>query len=91
MRERSCGELADAHVPAILTAWYPGQAAGTAIAGVLFGVYNPAGRLPVTFYKSVEQLPPFNDYRMAGRTYRYFSDEPLYAFGHGLSYTHLRV
>ena len=78
---------ADAHVPAILTAWYPGQAAGTAIADVLFGVYNPAGRLPVTFYKSVDQLPPFNDYRMEGRTYRYFTDEPLYAFGHGLSYT----
>jgi beta-glucosidase len=78
---------ADAHIPAILEAWYPGQAGGTAIAEVLFGTYNPAGRLPVTFYKSTEQLPPFDDYGMAGRTYRYFVGEPLYAFGHGLSYT----
>jgi beta-glucosidase len=79
---------ADQHVPAIIEAWYPGQAGGTALADVLFGDYNPAGRLPVTFYKSVEQLPPFKDYAMAkGRTYRYFTDEPLYAFGHGLSYT----
>ncbi|MCL5996449.1 MAG: glycoside hydrolase family 3 C-terminal domain-containing protein [Chloroflexi bacterium] len=78
---------ADEHVPAIVEAWYPGQAGGTAIAEVLFGDYNPAGRLPVTFYKSVEQLPPFEDYRMEGRTYRYFTGQPLYAFGHGLSYT----
>jgi beta-glucosidase len=75
------------HVPAMLEAWYPGQAAGTAIADVLFGEYNPAGRLPVTFYKSVEQLPPFDDYTMVGRTYRYFVDAPLFPFGHGLSYT----
>ena len=75
------------HVPAILEAWYPGQAGGTAIADVLFGDYNPAGRLPVTFYKSVAQLPDFTDYNMAGRTYRYMTDEPLYPFGHGLSYT----
>jgi beta-glucosidase len=75
------------HVPAIVEAWYPGQAAGTAIADVLFGDYNPAGRLPVTFYRSVEQLPPFDDYDMAGRTYRYFNGEPLFPFGHGLSYT----
>jgi beta-glucosidase len=75
------------HVPAILDAWYPGQAAGTAIADVLFGDYNPAGRLPVTFYRSIDQLPPFADYDMAGRTYRYFDGEPLFPFGHGLSYT----
>jgi beta-glucosidase len=79
---------ADQHVPAIVEAWYPGQAGGAALADVLFGDYSPAGRLPVTFYKSIEQLPPFKDYDMAkGRTYRYFTDEPLYAFGHGLSYT----
>lgn len=75
------------HIPAILEAWYPGQAAGEAIADVLFGDYNPAGRLPVTFYKSVDQLPPFKDYSMEGRTYRYFKGEPLYPFGYGLSYT----
>jgi beta-glucosidase len=78
---------ADAHVPAILETWYPGQAGGIALAEVLFGDYNPAGRLPVTFYKSVAQLPPFDDYAMTNRTYRYFTGEPLYAFGHGLSYT----
>jgi beta-glucosidase len=75
------------NVPAILEAWYPGQAAGTAIADILFGDYNPAGRLPVTFYRSVDQLPPFSDYDMDGRTYRYFSGEALFPFGHGLSYT----
>jgi beta-glucosidase len=78
---------AQANVPAIVEAWYPGQAAGTAIADVLFGDYNPGGRLPVTFYKSVNDLPAFDDYRMAGRTYRFFEGEPLYPFGHGLSYT----
>ncbi|HKW10086.1 MAG TPA: glycoside hydrolase family 3 C-terminal domain-containing protein [Gemmatimonadaceae bacterium] len=78
---------AQAHVPAIIDAWYPGQAAGMAIADVLFGEYNPAGRLPVTFYKSVNDLPAFDDYRMAGRTYRFFAGKPLYPFGFGLSYT----
>jgi len=78
---------ADTNVPAILEAWYPGQAGGDAIADVLFGDYSPAGRLPVTFYRSVDDLPPFEDYRMEGHTYRYFRGEPLYRFGHGLSYT----
>lgn len=76
----------DDNIPAILHAWYPGQFGGTAIADVLFGDYNPAGRLPVTFYRSVGQLPPFDDYKMEGRTYRYFKGEPLYPFGYGLSY-----
>ena len=75
------------HAAAILEAWYPGQAGGTAVAEALFGDVNPGGRLPVTFYRSVDQLPPFDDYRMANRTYRYFTGEPLYAFGFGLSYT----
>ncbi|MBF8295532.1 MAG: glucan 1,4-alpha-glucosidase [Bacteroidetes bacterium] len=75
------------HIPAIVEAWYPGQAAGTALADVLFGTYNPAGRLPVTFYKSADQIPPFSDYTMEGKTYRYFRGEPLFPFGHGLSYT----
>jgi beta-glucosidase len=75
------------NIPAIVEAWYPGQAAGRAVAEVLFGDYNPAGRLPVTFYKSVDDLPPFNDYKMKGRTYRYFEGEPLYPFGYGSSYT----
>jgi beta-glucosidase len=74
-------------VTAILDAWYPGEEGGTAIADVIFGDYNPAGRLPVTFYKSVSQLPDFTDYNMQGRTYRYFKGEPLYPFGFGLSYT----
>jgi beta-glucosidase len=74
-------------VPAIVHAWYPGQAGGEAIADVLFGDYNPAARLPVTFYGSVDDLPPFEDYCMEGRTYRYFRGEPLYPFGYGLSYT----
>ena len=78
---------ANEHVPAILEVWYPGQAGGEALADVLFGDYNPAGRLPVTFYRSVEDLPPFEDYRMEGRTYRYFRGEPLFPFGYGLSYT----
>lgn len=78
---------ADANVPAIVEAWYPGEEGGTALADVLFGDYNPAGRLPVTFYQTAAQLPPFEDYRMRGRTYRYFTGEPLYPFGFGLSYT----
>ena len=77
---------AQANVPAIVEAWYPGQA-GNAIADVLFGDYNPGGRLPITFYKSVSDLPAFDDYHMAGRTYRFFKGDPLYPFGHGLSYT----
>jgi beta-glucosidase len=75
------------NVPAILLAWYPGQRGGSAVADVLFGDYNPAGRLPITFYKSVADLPAFDDYSMAGRTYRYFKGRPLYPFGYGLSYT----
>ncbi len=75
------------NIPAIIQAWYPGEEGGAAVADVIFGDYNPAGRLPVTFYKSVDQLPPFEDYNMEGRTYRYFKEEPLYPFGHGLSYT----
>jgi beta-glucosidase len=78
---------AQERVPAILEAWYPGQAGGSAIADALFGDYNPGGRLPVTFYRDTSDLPPFEDYRMAGRTYRYFTGKPLYPFGHGLSYT----
>lgn len=75
------------NIPAILEAWYPGQAGGTAIASIISGKYNPAGRLPVTFYKSVDQLPAFNNYDMVGRTYRYFEGKPLYPFGYGLSFT----
>ncbi|MCK5804092.1 MAG: glycoside hydrolase family 3 C-terminal domain-containing protein, partial [Lentisphaeria bacterium] len=78
---------ADANVPAIVEAWYPGGEGGRAVAEVLFGDYCPGGRLPVTFYKSMDDLPPFTDYAMAGRTYRYFEGEPLYPFGFGLSYT----
>lgn len=72
---------------AIVQAWYPGQEGGRAIAEILYGEVNPSGKLPVTFYASDAQLPPFDDYRMAGRTYRYFTDKPLYPFGYGLSYT----
>ena len=75
------------HAAALLAAWYGGEEAGAAIAETLAGVNNPAGRLPVTFYRSVDQLPPFTDYAMKGRTYRYFKGDPLYSFGFGLSYS----
>jgi len=75
------------NIPAIVNAWYGGQSAGTAIADVLFGDYNPAGRLPVTFYKSDSDLPGFSDYSMNNRTYRYFKGQAQYGFGYGLSYT----
>ncbi len=75
------------NIPAIINAWYGGQAAGTAIADVLFGDYNPAGRLPVTFYRNDNDLPDFHSYDMTNRTYRYFKGEPLFPFGYGLSYT----
>ena len=75
---------------AILDAWYPGEEGGTAVGQTLAGDNNPSGHLPVTFYKGVNQLPAFEDYSMAGRTYRYFTGKPLYPFGHGLSYTSFR-
>lgn len=77
----------DEHLPAIVQAWYPGQSGGRAVAEVLFGLVNPSGHLPVTFYRSTADLPDFSDYSMKNRTYRYFTGKPLYAFGHGLSYT----
>ncbi len=79
--------FAKVNIPAIIQAWYPGEEGGAATADVIFGDYNPAGKLPVTFYKSVDQLPDFLDYNMEGRTYRFFKGEPLYSFGYGLSYT----
>lgn len=78
---------AQENVNAIVDVWYPGAQGGTAIADLLFGEYSPAGRLPVTFYRTTEELPDFHDYSMKGRTYRYMETEPLYAFGYGLSYT----
>ncbi len=80
----------DENLPAIVEAWYPGELGGTAIADVLFGDYNPSGRLPVTFYKSHKDLSPFVNYSMKGRTYRYFEGEALYPFGYGLSYTNFK-
>lgn len=79
---------AQQHAAAVLEAWYPGEEGGTAIAETLSGKNNPSGRLPVTFYASTDQLPPFEDYSMHNRTYRYFNGKPLYGFGYGLSYTH---
>ena len=78
---------ANDHANAILEAWYSGEEGGTAIAQTLAGANNPGGRLPVTFYKGVEQLPEFEDYAMKNRTYRYFTGEPLYPFGYGLTYS----
>ena len=78
---------ADQNLPAIMQSWYPGEEGGTSVTDVLFGDFNPAGRLPVTFYKSADQLPLFEDYAMKGRTYKYFEGEPLYPFGFGLSYS----
>src|SRR5262245_55146623 len=78
------------NVPAIAYAWYPGEEGGTGLADILFGDYNPGGRLPVTFYKSIAQLPAFDAYGMQGRTYRYFRGKPLYPFGFGLSYTRFK-
>ena len=78
---------AQLHAAAIVEAWYPGEEGGAAVADVLSGDYNPAGRLPVTFYQSVVQLPPFGNYSMSGRTYRYFTEQPLYPFGYGLSFS----
>ncbi|MBQ6208530.1 MAG: glycoside hydrolase family 3 C-terminal domain-containing protein [Prevotella sp.] len=92
----NCSGSAVALVPetenadAILQAWYGGEQGGKAVADVLFGDYNPQGKLPVTFYKNVNQLPDYEDYMMANRTYRYFKDEPLFPFGYGLSYTQYR-
>ncbi len=76
---------------AIVQAWYPGEQGGQALADVLYGAYNPSGKLPVTFYKSVSQLPDFQDYSMQNRTYRYMKDEPLFPFGYGLSYTQFSI
>ena len=75
------------HLPAIVNAWYPGEKGGTAVAEVLFGKYNPAGRLPLTYYRSLDDLPPFDDYDITKRTYKYFQGPVLYPFGFGLSYT----
>ena len=78
----------DEHIPAIVNAWYPGESGGKAVAEVLFGDYNPGGRLPLTYYKSLDELPPFDDYDITkGRTYKYFKGDVLYPFGYGLSYT----
>jgi beta-glucosidase len=76
------------NIPSIVNAWYPGEQGGNAVADVLFGDYNPAGRMPITYYNNVGELPAMNDYDVSkGRTYQYFRGKPLYAFGHGLSYS----
>ena len=80
----------DKNLPAIVNAWYPGEKGGTAVADVLFGKYNPAGRLPLTYYNRIEDLPPFDDYDITKRTYKYFEGDVLYPFGYGLSYTNFR-
>ena len=80
---------AQEHAAAVLEAWYPGEEGGTAIAETLAGSTIPSGRLPVTFYASIDQLPPFDDYSMQNRTYRYFKGKPLYGFGYGLSYSNV--
>ncbi|MDE5981658.1 MAG: glycoside hydrolase family 3 C-terminal domain-containing protein, partial [Duncaniella sp.] len=77
----------DENIPAIVDAWYPGEQGGNAVAEVLFGDYNPAGRLPLTFYNSLDELPAFDDYSVNNRTYQHFTGDPLYEFGYGLSYT----
>lgn len=82
---------AEDHIPAILQGWYPGAQGGRALASVLFGEYAPEGKLPITFYRSTEELPVFTDYAMKGRTYRYMEQEALYPFGYGLSYTDFEV
>lgn len=82
---------AEEHIPAIVQAWYPGAQGGRAVAQMLFGEFAPEGKLPVTFYRTSEELPAFTDYNMKGRTYRYMENEPLYPFGYGLSYTEFTV
>ncbi len=84
------GEVADL-ADAILFAWYPGEEGGNAVADIIFGNVSPSGKLPVTFYKSTDDLPPFEDYNMDGRTYKYFRGEPLYPFGYGLSYSDFKL
>ena len=88
----SCVDLrqADERCAAILQCFYPGAEGGNALADILFGRVSPSGRLPVTFYRSVEDLPPFTDYSMKGRTYRFFDGKPLYPFGHGLTYADIK-
>ena len=82
---------ADEHIPAIIEGWYPGAMGGKAMASVIFGEYSPEGKLPVTFYRTTEELPDFRDYSMEGRTYRYMKQKALYPFGFGLSYTEFAV